>query len=134
MEKPSFRSPEKIAEDILRLNEQGIKSIGLFQDPRMGGEKYWKELIAVLRDKQLDIDQLSMDIFTPVNEEFVREVASIGKPIILYFSRSWRHKVRSRIERLEHIPMKNYSIPLNSVKDIIFQSISIFHWIPWRNS
>jgi radical SAM superfamily enzyme YgiQ (UPF0313 family) len=39
MEKPAFRSPRKIVEDIQRLNEQGIRFENLNQDPRMGGEK-----------------------------------------------------------------------------------------------
>ena len=37
-ERPAFRSPEKIAEDIEKLSKQGIKSVFLFQDPRMGGK------------------------------------------------------------------------------------------------
>ena len=84
MEKPSFRSPGKIVEDIRRLNEQGVRLIGLFQDPRMGGEKYWKELFIALGTEKLEIERLSIDIFTPVDEEFVREIANIGKPVILY--------------------------------------------------
>jgi B12-binding domain/radical SAM domain protein len=84
MERPSFRSPGKIVGDIQRFNEQGIKLVNLFQDPRMGGEKYWKELMATLRREKLGIDILTMDIFTPVDEEFVREVATIGKPVIFY--------------------------------------------------
>jgi hypothetical protein len=50
----------------------------------MGGEKYWKELMAALRREKPDIDGLSMDIFTPADEEFVREVATIGEQVILY--------------------------------------------------
>jgi B12-binding domain/radical SAM domain protein len=84
MDKPSFRSPEKIISDIKKLNEQGIRRIGLYQDPRMGGEKYWKELMAALRRERLDVEQLTMDLLTPADEEFVREVATIGKPVILY--------------------------------------------------
>jgi B12-binding domain/radical SAM domain protein len=84
MERPSFRSPRKIVEDIQRLNDQGIRFISLYQDPRMGGEKYWKELMAALRRGKLDIELLSMDLLTTVDDEFVREVATIGKPVILH--------------------------------------------------
>jgi radical SAM superfamily enzyme YgiQ (UPF0313 family) len=84
MQKPSFRSPEKIIEDIKRLSKQGIKFAALYQDPRMGGEKYWKELMSALRSEKLDIERLSMDIFTPIDEEFIREVATIGKEVIFY--------------------------------------------------
>jgi radical SAM superfamily enzyme YgiQ (UPF0313 family) len=85
MERPTFRSPPKIVEDIRRLSNQGIRFAALYQDPRMGGEKYWKELMSLLRNEKIDIDRLSMDIFAPVNEEFIREVATIGKEVILYF-------------------------------------------------
>jgi radical SAM superfamily enzyme YgiQ (UPF0313 family) len=51
MENPAFRSPNKIVEDIRKLNNQGINVIGLYQDPRMGGEKYWKKLSSALRKR-----------------------------------------------------------------------------------
>lgn len=84
--KPAFRSPKKIVEDIKSFNAQGINLISLYQDPRMGGEKYWKELFATLREEKrnIDIDRLSIDIFSPVDEEFAKEIYSIGKPVVLY--------------------------------------------------
>jgi hypothetical protein len=84
MNGPAFRSPHKIIEDIRKLNKQGIRYIGLYQDPRMGGEKYWKELMAALRQEKFDIERLSIDIFFPVDEEFVREVATLGFMVVLY--------------------------------------------------
>jgi B12-binding domain/radical SAM domain protein len=84
MQKPAFRSPEKIVADMRKLNEQGIHIIGLYQDPRMGGKEYWKTLMAELRKEKLDIELLTFDIFSPVDEEFVREVATIGEPVALY--------------------------------------------------
>jgi B12-binding domain/radical SAM domain protein len=86
MSKPSVRSPQKIIEDIKSFNAQGISLINLYQDARMGGEKYWHELFAALRAERenLKIDRLSLDIFSPVDEEYAREIASIGKPVILY--------------------------------------------------
>lgn len=81
---PAFRSPSKIIEDIRKLNKQGIKFIGLYQDPRMGGEIYWKELMARLRQEKFNIERLSIDIFFPVDEEFAREISTIGIKVILY--------------------------------------------------
>ncbi len=83
MQRPAFRSPGKIVEDIRRLNRQGIRFINLFQDPRMGGEAYWRELIAAL-GQDLDIDGLSMDLFAPADEEFIREVATLPTRVVLY--------------------------------------------------
>ena len=84
MEKPAFRSPGKIVEDIKKLNNQGINVIGLYQDPRMGGEKYWKELSSVLRKDELNIDRLTIDIFSPVDEDFIREFATIKTQVVFY--------------------------------------------------
>ena len=84
MEKPSFRSPGKIIEDIKKLNENGIYRIGLYQDPRMGGEKYWRELLTALTKEDFKADMLSMDLLAPADEEYIKEIANIGKPIVLY--------------------------------------------------
>jgi B12-binding domain/radical SAM domain protein len=85
MGKPAFRSPGKIIDDIKKLNKQGIRIINLFQDPRMGGKRYYQELFSLLSDEKIYIDWLTFDIFSPVNEEFAKELASIGKQITLYF-------------------------------------------------
>jgi B12-binding domain/radical SAM domain protein len=84
MAKPAFRSPGKIAEDIKKLSEQNIRVVGLYQDPRMGGEEYWRELMTELRREKPDIDRLTMDIFAPVDEEFTREAATIGQQVVFY--------------------------------------------------
>lgn len=83
-EKPAFRSPGKIIEDIKRLTEQGIRIVGLYQDPRMGGEEYWRGLLAALRREKPDIDRLSLDLLVPADEEFIREAAGIGKPVTVH--------------------------------------------------
>ena len=82
--KPAFRSPKRIVDDIIRLGEQGIRYAGIYQDPRMGGEQYWKELMETIRDKRPAVEKITFDIFSPVDEEFVREVATLGKQVILY--------------------------------------------------
>ncbi len=83
-EKPAFRSPEKLVQDIISLGEQGVKFVGIYQDPRMGGYKYWKELMELIRIKRPNIKRLTFDIFSPVDEEFVKAVAIIGIQVILY--------------------------------------------------
>ena len=81
---PSFRSPKKIIDDMKKLNDQGFNRIGLYQDPRMGGESYWKELMATIRKEKINIEQLTMDLLGPADEEYIREIATIGKPVVLY--------------------------------------------------
>jgi radical SAM superfamily enzyme YgiQ (UPF0313 family) len=64
-EKPAFRSPDKIADDIGKLEKQGVTSIFLFQDPRMGGREYWTKLLAELRGRKFENAHISMELFGP---------------------------------------------------------------------
>jgi len=84
--KPAFRSPEKITEDIRKLSEQGVQLVFLFQDPRMGGRKYWRSLLQILQKEKPKISQLTMELFGPAEEEYIRELAKIGVPIVLLIS------------------------------------------------
>ena len=84
--KPAFRSPGKIVDDIRKLNAQGIYKIGLYQDPRMGGKEYWTKLFSELKEaSDLKIERLSVDLLAAADEEFIRTVAMTGIETILYF-------------------------------------------------
>jgi len=84
--KPAFRSPEKIADDIRKLSEQGVQRVFLFQDPRMGGKEYWSRLLATLQKEKLRLLQLTMELFGPANEEYIRGLSKIGVPVVLTIS------------------------------------------------
>jgi radical SAM superfamily enzyme YgiQ (UPF0313 family) len=52
----------------------------------MGGDEYWRELFKKLRS---DVDQpvkLSMEIFGPASEEYIKKLSKIGIPITLTVS------------------------------------------------
>jgi B12-binding domain/radical SAM domain protein len=84
MVKPSMRSPAKIIEDIKRLNSQGIRNIGLYQDPRMGGKKYCKDLLKTLRTESANMERLSLDLLAPADEELIRDIAAIGRQVVVH--------------------------------------------------
>jgi len=63
-----------------------VELIFLFQDPRMGGELYWRELLTTLRKEVTHPVRLSMEIFGPVNEEYIKKISEIGVPITLTVS------------------------------------------------
>jgi len=120
-EKPAFRSPEKIAEDIHRLNRQGIQRIFLFQDPRMGGREYWRRLLSVLRSEKIKQIQITMELFGPADDEYIKQLANTGVPIVLSISpescvdsvrkahgRKYDNKELLRTVRL----CKKYNIPI----------------------
>ena len=84
MEKPAFRSPAKIRDDILKLNAQGVRVIGLYQDPRVAGSQYCRELLAVLKEPELKIDRLSLDLLVPADEDFIRSIAAAGRQLTVH--------------------------------------------------
>jgi B12-binding domain/radical SAM domain protein len=84
MNRPAFRSPGKIVADVKKLTEQGVYSIGLYQDSRMGGEKYWRSLLAGLYKERAEIERLSLDLLVPANEEFIKTAAQIGRQIVMH--------------------------------------------------
>lgn len=84
LSKPAFRSPGKIISDIKKLNEQGVRFIGLYQDPRMAGEKYWRELLAGLVKERAEIERLSLDLLVPANEDFIKSAAQIGRQVVMH--------------------------------------------------
>ena len=86
MEKPSFWSPEKLVEDLRRLVELGVKCVGLLQDPRMARRRYWSELFSLLKKEDIDLERLTMDLFYPAGEEYVREIAGTRKLVTLNIS------------------------------------------------
>lgn len=102
-EKPAFRSPEKIVQDIRKLREQGVERIFLFQDPRMGGRGYWRSLLAALQKEKIKLTQLTMELFGPANEEYIRELSKIEAPIVLTIS------PESCVERVRKAYGRNYT-------------------------
>lgn len=95
METPTFRSPEKVIEDIQRLTEQGVKWIGLYQDLRMEGSRYWRELLTVFRKSRIDVERFSIDLFRPAEEEYIKMLSNTGVLVTLQiFPESGSYHVR----------------------------------------
>lgn len=84
--KPAFRSPDKIARDLRTLSAQGVKLVFLFQDPRMGGKEYWTQLLTTLQREKIQLAQLTMELFSPADEEYIAELAKIDVPLVLTMS------------------------------------------------
>lgn len=84
MPKPAFRSPVNIVKDMKRLNDQNISFIGLFQDMRMAGKAYWQELIALIKKEKPRLERLSLDLLIPADEDFIKEIAGLGRQVIFH--------------------------------------------------
>jgi B12-binding domain/radical SAM domain protein len=84
--KPAFRSPERIVDDLRKLADQGVELVFLFQDPRIGGRKYWRALLKALQKMDVPLQQLTLELFAPADEEFMLELAKIPAPVVLTIS------------------------------------------------
>lgn len=80
-ENPAFRSINNIVEEFQNLDIKGFNSIFLFQDVRMAGRRYWRELFKALhKQRWSNLEHITMELFTPANEEFLRFLAQF-KPV-----------------------------------------------------
>jgi len=84
-EKPAFRSPTKICEDLQKLKEQGFEHVFLSQDPRIGGKSYQSELFRSFAKEKIDIS-LTMELFNPANDSFLRNLRRIKTNVSLTIS------------------------------------------------
>lgn len=73
--RPAFISPHKMVEEFQELDEQKVNSIFLFQDMRLGGEKYWKALLEHLhKERWSHLEHVTLELFEEANEGFFRAV------------------------------------------------------------
>ena len=84
--KPAFRSPEKLIEDLHKLSKQGVQLVFLCQDPRMGGKEYSQKLLKSMQKENFNLSQLTFELFVPADEEFMQELSKIKVPIVLTIS------------------------------------------------
>ena len=71
--RPAFTSPDKMVEEFQELDEQKVNSIFLFQDMRMGGEKYWKTLLEHLhKERWSHLEHVTLELFEKADESFLR--------------------------------------------------------------
>ena len=71
------RSPERLLEDFMTLDEMGIKSIFLFQDPRFCGKAYLDKLFNVFKDvKWSSIRNVGIELFFPASKSYLERLKS----------------------------------------------------------
>lgn len=100
MSKPAFRAAAKIGDDIRQLNDQGIRVLGLYQDPRPAGPDYCRDLLNVLKDNRLKIDRLSLDLLVPADEDFIKAIADTGRQVTVHICPdTGSNSVRKRLGR-----------------------------------
>ncbi|NPV07544.1 MAG: radical SAM protein [Anaerolineae bacterium] len=69
-----MRSPERVANDIGRLADLGVRQVSLSLDPCLAGPQYWRPLLKRLREAGIMIG-LYNEHFALPGREFVRDLA-----------------------------------------------------------
>lgn len=80
-ENPIFRSKEKIIEDFQKLSRQGIDSVFLFMDARMGGKSYWESLFESLAKRDHNIKFITLELFQPASNDFMSQVIKLNNSV-----------------------------------------------------
>jgi len=73
-DKPVLRSPEKVAEDIEKLGEKGVKAISFSHDPQIGGEGYYSNVLEEIQKRGIDVSAYT-EIFHLPSREFIAKYA-----------------------------------------------------------
>jgi len=76
--RPAFRSPQKIAEDLIKLKERGVRVAFMFQDPQMAGEEYCNQLVQAIRKPAEDMDAVAMEFFSLPSAEYLGKLTKLA--------------------------------------------------------
>jgi len=69
------RSPEKLLEDFMILDEKGINSIFLFQDPRYCGKSYVERFFRAFKGvRWSNIENVGIELFVPASKSYLEEL------------------------------------------------------------
>jgi B12-binding domain/radical SAM domain protein len=81
--KAAFRSPEKVVEDMQTLADRGFNFMGFFHDLRLGGRKYWQELVTLIQKENPGIRYLVVELYTPADREYLEKLASFDETEVI---------------------------------------------------
>lgn len=105
-DKPAFRSPQVLLEDIRFLQKIGDAPIFILNDFRMAGPKFTEEFISLLKKENLK-NELVFELFFPAGDEFF---AKINDAVPKY---SIEITLESHIERIRKF---NGKLPVSNEK------------------
>jgi B12-binding domain/radical SAM domain protein len=83
--RPAFRSPEKLAEDMSAIQDYLRSPIFVIGDPRQGGQDYADRLFAEIKKRGIK-NHIAFELFKPAGEEFYRTANSALDEYSMEFS------------------------------------------------
>ena len=73
-EKPAFKSPEKIVQEMKIISEYFKTPIFLLGDINQAGQKYANSIIENIKKEKVD-NTIMFELFNPANEEFIKKIS-----------------------------------------------------------
>lgn len=73
-DKPAFKSPERLLEEVLAVSEYFDAPIFLLGDIRQGGERYAETILTGIGREGVD-NTLTLELFTPASRSFLEAIA-----------------------------------------------------------
>ena len=74
-DKPAYRSPEKLAEDVAKAEEYLKGATFVVGDIRQAGRSYATKFLSELKQRKVK-NEVVLELFTPADKEFAQEVAA----------------------------------------------------------
>lgn len=106
-DKPAFRSPKVMIDDILFLQKIGHAPIFILNDFRMGGPEYTEEFLTLLEEADIK-NEIVFEIFFPAGEDFFGRLSNAIPKYSIEIT------MESHIERIRKfngkLPVKNEQI------------------------
>lgn len=97
--RPAFRSPEKLAEDMSAIQDYLRSPIFVIGDPRQGGSDYAERLFREIKRRGID-NHVAFELFRPAGEEFYKMAQSaLGEYSMEFSPDSHDEKVREALGR-----------------------------------
>lgn len=72
-QRPAFRSPEKLAQDVRFINRFSRAPIFVIHDIRMHGREYAQQFLSLLRKERVE-NEIVLELFGPADEAFFQEL------------------------------------------------------------
>jgi radical SAM superfamily enzyme YgiQ (UPF0313 family) len=70
----SFRSVDRVIQDLIYLQDLGVHTVNFSQDVVLAGENYWKELFKSMKKEEIYMG-LYLEVFQLPNKHFVEELS-----------------------------------------------------------
>lgn len=103
-DRPAFRSPQVLIEDLRFLRKLGQAPIFILNDFRMAGQKYTDELLRLLKQENIQ-NELVFELFFPAGDEFFGQLAEAVP----------KYSIEITLEsHLEHLRKFNGKLPVKN--------------------